>query len=123
MSKLETIRSKADRTLRETNRELPVESPPAAGEESRQRGLMGGALFLLLVALSIVLWHDHQFWFPSAPETESAEPVESSPTAKNRAEQPSVPAANRNKSTKAKHQSATEQASTENTTPHQSEVT
>ena len=51
-------------------------------EDSRQRGLMVGSLCLLLLALSIVLYHDRYFWFPDSPdEAESEQPVENSPAA------------------------------------------
>jgi TonB family protein len=72
---------------------------------------MGGALFLLLVALTIVLWHDRSFWFPDTQEVNSTEPVESSPAAKSGAEHPSAPVAKRRKPVKAKHQNAAQQAS------------
>ena len=42
----------------------------------RQRSLMGGALFLLLLALTIVLWHDRQFWFPEDQDAAASEPSE-----------------------------------------------
>ncbi len=43
---------------------------------------MVGSLCLLLMALAIVLWHDRDFWFPDTSESESDQPVESSPVAK-----------------------------------------
>jgi protein TonB len=47
---------------------------------------MLGSLCLLLLALSIVLWRNSDFWFPAsqedAQETESEQPVESSPANK-----------------------------------------
>jgi TonB family protein len=46
--------------------------------DSKQRGLMVGALCLLLLALGIVLWHDRDFWFPETPDADSEE-VESVP--------------------------------------------
>jgi TonB family protein len=61
-----------DRNLRRLRGEAPARPPRPAREDSRQRGLMGGALFLLLLALTIVLWHDRQFWFPETQEAESA---------------------------------------------------
>jgi periplasmic protein TonB len=42
---------------------------------------MVGSLCLLLLALGIVLWRNRDFWFPDRPETESDQPVESSPLA------------------------------------------
>jgi TonB family protein len=111
MSNLESITRKADRSARKANRELPVESRPPIDRDPRQRGLMGGALFLLLVALTIVLWHDRSFWFPDTQEVNSTEPVESLPAGKSGAEQPSAPVAKRTKPVKAKHQNAAQQAS------------
>jgi TonB family protein len=110
MSKLESITRKADGPLHKIKREWPEESRPAVHEDRRQRGLMGGALFLLLLALTIVLWHDRGFWFPAAPEAESAEPVKSLPVAKKVVEQLPAPAAQRGKSVRAKRQSATHAA-------------
>jgi protein TonB len=43
---------------------------------------MIGSLCLLLLALSIVLWRDRDFWFPDSPEAESGQPAESLPAAK-----------------------------------------
>lgn len=68
----------------------PIVSKPAydprlrgiAPEDPRQRGLMVGSLFLLLLALSIVLWHDRDFWFPDTQEAETEEPAETAPAAK-----------------------------------------
>jgi TonB family protein len=48
-------------------------SPPPASYDPKQRGLMVGALCLLLLALGIVLWHDRDFWFPDAPDEDSTE--------------------------------------------------
>lgn len=48
-------------------------------EEHRQWMLMAGSLFLLLLALGIILWHDRDFWFPDTEEAETDMPVESSP--------------------------------------------
>jgi TonB family protein len=53
-----------------------------AGEDARQRQLMVGSLCLLLLALSIVLWHDRDFWFPDSPDADADQPVESSPAPK-----------------------------------------
>jgi protein TonB len=60
-----------------------------SAEDPRQRGLMVGSLCLLLVALSIVLWRERDFWFPdtSDADAEIDQPVERTPT------QPSAPAA------------------------------
>ncbi len=75
MSILKTIVPKPCRTL---SRPLRRRSP----EDPRQRSLMVGSLTLLLLALSIVLWHDRDFWFPDSPEVNIDRPVESSPAAK-----------------------------------------
>ncbi len=71
---------------------------------------MLGSLCLLLVALSIVLWRDRDFWFPEAPQAESAQPVESSPVAKIAPAQPSAAAAHRARAAKPKHRPAQNQA-------------
>jgi TonB family protein len=115
MSNLESITRKADDSPRKINRELPMKSSPRIdiNKDPRQRGLMGGALFLLLLALTIVLWHDRSFWFPDTQEANSAEPVESLPAAKGAAVQPSPPVAQPGKSGKAKHQNANQQAPTQ----------
>jgi TonB family protein len=122
MSNLESLTRKADGPPRKINRELPVESRPPIDKDPRQRGLMGGALFLLLVALTIVLWHDRGFWFPDTQEVNSAEPVESLPVAKGSAVQPSAPVPQRGKAAKAKHHNANRQASTQKITAQQSEA-
>ncbi|HUO24208.1 MAG TPA: energy transducer TonB [Candidatus Aquilonibacter sp.] len=41
--------------------------------DSKQRGLMVGALCLLLLALAIVLWHDRDFWFPDSQQADAGE--------------------------------------------------
>jgi len=75
----------------------------------RQRGLMVGALCLLLLALSIVLWRDRDFWFPDAPEAESRQRVESPVVAKAAPAQPSAPITHRARVAKPKHSVAKEQ--------------
>ncbi len=79
MSNLKTIVPKTDHDLASRPRKHETASPH---EDPRQRGLMLGALCLLLLALGIVLWHDRDFWFPDAQEAESEQPVESAPSAK-----------------------------------------
>ena len=74
MSFLHTLEPKVDQ-------DLPKESGSSASQDPKQRKLMVGSLFLLLLALSIVLWHDRDFWFPDTPEADVEEPVESSPVA------------------------------------------
>ena len=78
MSDLKTILPRAERTLVAQ----PRLSPDRASDDRRQRMLMVGSLCLLLLALSIVLWHDRDFWFPdSAEEADTDQPIESSPVA------------------------------------------
>jgi protein TonB len=81
MSDLNTIVPKVDRTAL-------ARRPRRAPQDPKQRKLMLGSLCLLLLALSIVLWRNSDFWFPAsqeqedAQETESEQPVESSPANK-----------------------------------------
>ena len=75
MSDLKSIVPKADRALL-------AESHRPAPEDPKQHKLMIGSLCLLLLALSIVLWRDRDFWFPDSPEAESGQPAESLPAAK-----------------------------------------
>ncbi|MFZ0815873.1 MAG: TonB family protein [Candidatus Sulfotelmatobacter sp.] len=83
MSSLKSIAPKTDHDLAAPPRKRVTEGPREnPHEDPRQRGLMLGALCLLLLALGIVLWHDRDFWFPDAQEAESELPVESAPSAK-----------------------------------------
>jgi len=75
MSILKTIVPRAARTF-------PTQLRRRTPEDPRQRGLMVGSLCLLLVALSIVLWHDRDFWFPDSSEADIDDPVEISPVVK-----------------------------------------
>jgi TonB family protein len=75
MSILKTIIPKPDR-------HFDTKLRRRASEDPRQRGLMVGSLCLLLFALSIVLWHNRDFWFPDSPDADADQPVESSPVAK-----------------------------------------
>ncbi|MGA6982732.1 MAG: energy transducer TonB [Candidatus Sulfotelmatobacter sp.] len=54
-----------------------------AADDPRQRRLMVGSLCLLLLTLSIVLWHDRDFWFPDSPDedADTDQPVEIAPPA------------------------------------------
>ncbi len=61
--------------LPNTESALLSQSGRIAPEDPKQRNLMVGSLFLLLLALGIVLWHDRDFWFPDAPEAESDQPI------------------------------------------------
>ena len=63
-----TVTPKTDVTL------MP-QPPKVVVEDHRQRELMLGSLCLLLVALSIVLWHDRDFWFPDSPDAEADQPI------------------------------------------------
>jgi periplasmic protein TonB len=74
MSYLNTIEPKVDR-------DLLTEPGRSAHQDPKQRKLMVSSLFLLLLALSIVLWHDRDFWFPDEPEADTDEVAESSPVA------------------------------------------
>lgn len=83
MSSLRTVVPKNDHDLAAPPRKHGIEGPhQRPHEDPRQRGLMLGALCLLLLALGIVLWHDRDFWFPDTQEAESERPVETSPVAK-----------------------------------------
>jgi len=62
------------------DRALVADAQKREPYDPKQRGLMVGALCLLLLALGIVLYHDRDFWFSTEPEAD-AEQVESSPIA------------------------------------------
>src|ERR1700676_1363078 len=74
--------------------------------EFKQRKLMLGSLSLLLVALSIALWHERDFWFPDAPGADSEQQAENSPSGTGVASQPASPASEAKTTavTKPKHQ-------------------
>jgi TonB family protein len=100
MSELRTILPKSDDTLMAQ----PRHSPVRAGDDLRQRRLMVGSLCLLLVALSIVLWRDRDFWFPDSPEeADIDQPVENSPAAKTVTARETAPVAKLAPATKANH--------------------
>jgi len=109
--------AKEDRSPAKPERDLPAKALPFAPEDRRQRGLMVGSLCLLLLALSIVLWRDREFWFPETPEAQSVQPAEGSSSAETAAVKPSTAMAKRTKAAKAKHRVASEQAATENIAP------
>jgi protein TonB len=100
---IESIVPKVDRTFL---------AQPRAGvaHDSKQRKLMLGSLCLLLLALSIVLWHERDFWFPDSSEADSDQPAETVPGAK-ATSQPSATPARTNSVAKPKHQ-ATAQSKT-----------
>jgi protein TonB len=54
------------------------EPPKPLADDSHQRRLMLGSLFLLLLTLGAVVWHDRDFWFPDSSEDDSAQVAESS---------------------------------------------
>jgi protein TonB len=54
------------------------EPPKPVADDSHQRRLMLGSLFLLLLTLGAVVWHDRDFWFPDSSEDDSAQIAESS---------------------------------------------
>jgi protein TonB len=88
---IKTLASKAD-----------LAQPRAhSAHESKQRKLMLGSLSLLLVALSIALWHERDFWFPDTPDSEQE--AENSPVAPV-ASQPASPASKAAAVTKPRHQ-------------------
>lgn len=78
-----------------------------AREEAKQHKLMVGALCLLLLALTIVLWRDRDFWFPDVQEAESSQPVERSPVAEIAPQAPAR-AANATRASRTKHAVATQ---------------
>jgi protein TonB len=92
---MNTIVPKAGRT--------PVADSRRRAEDPKQRRLMVGSLCLLLLALSIVLWHDRDFWFGGTQQAESDQPVESPPAAKVAPAQPSAPALKPITPAKSKH--------------------
>src|SRR5882757_8738676 len=83
----------------------PLLAEPRAGaaHDSNQRKLMLGSLCLLLVALSIVLWQERDFWFPDSPEADSDQPAENIPDTRV-ASQPSAASTKMTAVTKPKHQ-------------------
>jgi protein TonB len=76
--------SKQNRIESEASAVQKSQAENSAVNDPRQRRLMLGSLCLLLVTLSIVLWHDRDFWFPDSPDTdaETDQPVEIAPVAK-----------------------------------------
>ena len=70
-----------------------------------QRKLMLGSLALLLVALSIVIWHERDFWFPEDSEADADQPAETVP-ARKATVQPNTSAAKTVTASKPKHVAA-----------------
>lgn len=100
MSELRTVVPKPENTLVA----LPRHTPVHASEDLRQRRLMVGSLCLLLLALSIVLWRDRDFWFPDSPEeADTDQPVENFSAAKTVPARESAPIAKLAPATKANH--------------------
>jgi periplasmic protein TonB len=98
MSDLNTTVPKVDRSLLVGRRRAP--------QDPKQRKLMVGSLCLLLLALSIVLWRNRDFWFPSqedAQEAESDQPLDSSPATKIAPVQPPAALAKHAVAAKTKH--------------------
>jgi TonB family protein len=81
------------------SRDLPADPRRSADpHELKQRRLMAAALALLLVALSVVLYHDRNFWFPDAREAEDqdkdqdkAQPQQTATLATSTPNQPTAP--------------------------------
>jgi protein TonB len=113
MSDVKTLVPKAERAFPEPQRSV--------SHIRRQRELMVGALCLLLLALSIVLWHDRDFWFADSSDADIDQPVESAPVAnssparENSAIARSAPTAKPNR--KATHATKTEAATGTATNP------
>jgi protein TonB len=99
MSDLKTIVPKANPAFLAESRRRPPEDP-------KQRKLMVGSLCLLLLALSIVLWRNRDFWFPDTPDAESDQPVATSPVAKVAPAQPLAAVVKTARKTKPKHRVA-----------------
>jgi protein TonB len=98
MSNLKSVVPKADGPF-------PAGSRRVTPQDRKQRQLMLGSLFLLLTALSIVIWHNRDFWFPDTENAESDQPAVSSPASKVSMLSP-APAAKTSSSAKPKHQAA-----------------
>jgi TonB family protein len=115
MSELRTVVPKPEDALVA----LPRHTPVHAREDLRQRRLMVGSLCLLLLALSIVLWRDRDFWFPDSPEeTDTDQPVENFSAAKTVPARESAPVAKLAPATKTIHKAvhAAAKKETANTT-------
>lgn len=82
-----------------------------ASDEARQRGLMGGALFLLLVALTIVLWKGRDFWFPDTSTEEAGRAAQGRPVGQSIALERSAAVAHRAKNSKATYRPPKQSAS------------
>jgi len=95
---------------------FPAEPRVGSAHDSKQRKLMLGSLCLLLLALSIALWHERDFWFPDSSEAESDQPAETIPATKV-ASQPSAPSTKTAAVTKPKHQAAPAKTSSATPTP------
>jgi TonB family protein len=103
MSDLKTVLPKLERAVLEGSRRHAPEDP-------RQRKLMVGSLCLLLMALSIVLWRDRDFWFSDTPDEDSvADSIESSPVTDAGPAQPATMPVKSGKTAKSKHQLAKNQ--------------
>ena len=72
---IKTIVPKLDRPYLAEPRRIAAQDP-------KQRKLMLGSLCLLLLALTMVLWHDRDFWLPDEPDADADQPAEITPVAK-----------------------------------------
>ena len=93
---IKTIVPKLDRPYLTEPRRIAAQDP-------KQRKLMLGSLCLLLLALTMVLWHDRDFWLPDEPDADSDQPAEITPVAKTTS-QPGAAAPKAAAVTKPKHQ-------------------
>ncbi|HTC48057.1 MAG TPA: TonB family protein [Candidatus Aquilonibacter sp.] len=106
MSILKTIVPKPDRIL-------PSGPRRHAPEDSKQRGLMIGSLCLLLLALSIVLWRDRDFWFSDDSEADADQSTETSPVVSSTPVPRSAPIAKAAPAPKHHHKARSAQFNTE----------
>src|SRR5260370_18133124 len=92
MSQSETSQTEITSISPKSHPPFPAEARSTVVEDPKQKKLMLGSLSLLLLTLSIVLWHERDFWFPDTQETEFDQPTASVSVAKSTA-QPAEPAA------------------------------
>src|SRR6267154_503642 len=92
-------------TIPEGDRAFLARPQRDLAHEIKQRKLMLGSLCLLLVALSIVIWHEREFWFPEESDADADQPAEMIPATK-LASQPTASAPANAPAAKPKHQAA-----------------
>ena len=97
MSNLKSVVPKADRPYL-------AEAPRITSEDHKQRKLMLGSLFLLLMALSIVIWQNRDFWFPDTEDAQYDEQVQNSSVAQAASTQPTAPTGKSSSTAKSRHQ-------------------